>query len=88
MPGQDRHIILGIHVTDRNRQVGELQDVLSRFGVCIKTRLGLHEVAPGFSSTAGVIILELLDNEPKRQELMAQLENIAGIETQEMIFDH
>ena len=88
MPGQDRHILIGIHVKDRTQQAAEVQEALTRHGAYIKTRLGLHEARPDFSATTGVILLEMLDNEPKRAALMDDLNRIPGVETQQMIFDH
>ena len=39
-----KHIILGVHITDRLKEAVEVQKLLTVFGRYIKTRLGLHEV--------------------------------------------
>ena len=38
-----KHLILGVHITNRVKHVPEVQKVLTEFGCSIKTRLGLHE---------------------------------------------
>ena len=88
MAGQDRHLIIGVHVDDRTQQASDLQGVLSKYGAYIKTRLGLHEAKPDFSSTTGVILLEMLDNEAKRAAMVEELNAIPGVDTKEMIFEH
>ena len=51
--------ILGLHLTDRVKEAIKVQDVLTKFGCSIKTRLGLHDVNDDVCSTNGIIILEL-----------------------------
>ena len=38
------HRIVGIHVTDRAQAAGRVQEILSKYGKNIRTRLGLHDV--------------------------------------------
>lgn len=83
-----RHIIMAIHVTDRMQRVGALQQALSEFGCYIKTRLGLHEATADFCSQNGLIILEMLDDKEKMQELKEKVNSIEGLEAKEIIFEH
>ncbi len=83
----DKHIILGIHVTDRLRKVEEVQRLFSQYGCNIKTRLGLHEVA-NVCSPNGLVLLEMYGDEAVCLELEEKLEAIEGIEVQKMIFEH
>ncbi len=83
-----RHIILGVHITDRIRHVGQVQKILSEYGDQIKTRLGLHEAAADFCSPNGLLLLELLDHGEKKTELVGQLRQVEGVEVKEMVFDH
>lgn len=82
------HIIIGVHVTDRNIHAGQVQEVLTEFGNLIKTRLGIHEVGEEFSSTNGILILELLDDEERAWQLIEKLRLIEGVEVKKMIFEH
>lgn len=83
-----KHIILGVHVTDRLHKAVEVQRLFSEYGCHIKTRLGLHEVGADVCSPQGVVLLELFGDEAKCAELKDRLDAIDGIEVQQMVFDH
>ena len=81
------HNILGVHVTDRLQRVADVQKLLTDFGDCIKTRLGMHEVGSA-SSPNGLLILEMVGPDAKAKDLAAKLTAIPGIEVQRMVFKH
>jgi hypothetical protein len=83
----EKHLILGVHITDRLIHAVEIQDILTKFGGIIRTRLGLHEVESG-SSPNGVLILECTGNEAKFDDLAASLDKVEGVEIKKMVFDH
>jgi hypothetical protein len=83
-----KHIVFGVHVTDRLKRVDAVQHLLSEYGCNIKTRLGLHEVSEKFCSPNGLLILEMAGDEKKSMELADKLAAVEGIEVQKMIFDH
>jgi hypothetical protein len=83
----DKHLIMGVHITDRLIHAGEIQDILTKFGSIIKTRLGLHEVKSG-GSPNGVLVLECTSDEAKFQDLATALNKVEGVEVKTMIFDH
>jgi hypothetical protein len=83
-----KHIILGVHITDRFKDAVTVQQVFTEYGAHIKTRLGLHEIEPGPPSPKGLIILELVGEESGCQALAARLAAIQGIEIQQMVFTH
>lgn len=84
----ERHVILGVHITDRLRRAGEVQRLLSEYGCSIKTRLGLHDTAPGACSPNGLLILEMVGDPAAATELAAMLGAVAGVEVKQMVFDH
>lgn len=88
MEPMSKHVIVAIHVTDRVKQVSEIQRVLTEFGCFIKTRLGLHEASSEYCAAQAVILLEMLDDEAKHRELMEQLAAIEGVEVDDIVFDH
>ncbi len=88
MKNLKKHIIRGIHVTDRITNVVKLQEFFSQYGCHIKTRIGLHDVTDDFCSPNGLILLELLDHPAAVNEMIAQLKELNGIEVQQMVFDH
>jgi hypothetical protein len=83
-----QHIIVGVHITDRVRHVGDVQSTLTEYGCSIKTRLGLHEASEDFCSTSGLLLLEMACDTTLADELATKLNAIEGIETQQMVFDH
>ncbi len=84
----DKHIVVGIHVTERVKHAGEVQNVLTNFGCQIKTRVGFHEANDQVCSPNGLILLEMLDDEAQVSSMVAQLDAIEGVEVQQMVFDH
>lgn len=85
---QDNHIIVGIHVTNRVKQAGKVQEVLTRHGTHIKTRIGLHDVVGRTSSPSGIILLELAGDAKDCRGLLERLGSIAGVDIQVMVFGH
>ena len=79
-------VILGLYITDRVKEAIKVQDVLTKFGCSIKTRLGLHEVQEDFCSSNGLIILELIGNSEEMEKLENELLKIEGLEVQKMTF--
>ncbi|HOT51299.1 MAG TPA: hypothetical protein P5318_02565 [Candidatus Hydrogenedentes bacterium] len=83
----NKHIILGVHITDRLRKVAEVQQLFSQYGCNIKTRLGLHEVE-NVCSPNGIVLLEMYGDEAVCFELADKLAAIDGIEVKKMVFEH
>jgi len=83
----NKHIIIGVHITNRLKEVKDVQALLTEYGCNVKTRLGLHEVDK-CDSPEGVLLLEMYGEESVCLELADKLNEIEGVETQRMIFDH
>lgn len=84
----DKHVVVGVHITERVKHASEVQKVFTEFGCQIRTRLGLHEADKKVCSPTGLILLELVDDEAQVASLKAQLAAIEGVEVQSMVFDH
>lgn len=84
----DKHVIVGVHITERVKHAGEVQAVLTGFGCQIRTRIGLHEADKGVCSPNGLIVLDLVDDDANVADLKKQLTAIDGVEVQSMVFDH
>ncbi len=78
--------ILGIHITDRVKEVSDVQEILTKFGCTIKTRLGLHEVREDFCAGSGLILLELTGNREEFIKLENELLKIEGLVVKKMTF--
>ena len=83
-----KHVILGIHINDRIREVQSVQQAFTEYGCYIKTRIGLHHVDEHVCSPRGLIILEMYGDESKSRELVDRLAKIEGVEVQQMVFEH
>ncbi|HAW58724.1 MAG TPA: hypothetical protein DCX03_06885 [Bacteroidales bacterium] len=79
--------ILGIKITKRVEKSSKVQDLLTKFGCSIRTRLGLHEVSEDYCSEEGLIILELVGDEGEMLKLEEELKRIPGVEVRKMVFD-
>ena len=79
--------ILGIHITDRVKEVSDVQALLTKYGCTIKTRLGLHEVNDGFCARSGLIILELTGSREECVKLENELFKIDGLGVRKMVFN-
>lgn len=80
--------ILGILIIDRQKEVGKVQELLTKFGCTIRTRLGLHEVSDEICSPSGLILLELYGETAEMDKLENSLLAIEGIKVQKMVFQH
>jgi len=85
---QEKHWILGVHITDRVKKASDVQHTFTEYGCNIKTRMGLHEVDGGYCSPNGLILLELFGEERICREMRDKLRAIEGVDVQEMIFEH
>lgn len=63
--------IIGIQVGNRENEALKVQELLTKNGCIIKTRLGLHESSDALCTTSGLIILEFL---PDKDAEIAVLE--------------
>jgi hypothetical protein len=83
----EKHIILGVHITNRLKKASEVQQLFSEYGCNIKTRLGLHEVQ-NVCSPSGIVLLEMHGEDQVCFDLADKLAAIEGIEVQKMVFTH
>ncbi len=80
----DKHIIVGVHIVDREAHAVKVQQVFTTFGAQIKTRLGLHDdICP----SNGLILLEMADT-PEISRMIEAVEAIDGVDCQTMTFAH
>ena len=80
-------IIMGIQIEDRDSDAVRVQELLTKHGCIIKTRLGVHESAGTMCSSKGLIIFEFVsgsDNEVS--ELEAELNKLKNVLVRRMEF--
>ena len=79
-----RHIITGVHIVDREKHASIVQQVFTKYGECINTRLGIHDT---INPSNGLIIVEMEDSADSIR-MIDELEAMSGVECQTMIFNH
>ncbi len=80
----DKHIIVGVHIVDREAHAPVVQEIFTRFGAHIRTRLGLHDdVCP----SNGLILLEMADT-PETCQMIDAVDAINGVDVKQMVFRH
>jgi len=82
-----KRCVLGILVTNRVENAGQVQKVLTDCGCFIKTRVGLHEVTENICAPTGLILLELFGDDKAYAEVENKMKEIKGLQVQKMLFD-
>jgi len=80
----DSRSIMAILVSNRATSALEVQKVLSEYGACIKTRLGLNDGATEGAPNSGLIILELVGKQGSKDQLAARLQGMAGVNVKQV----
>ncbi|MFA4908742.1 MAG: hypothetical protein WC583_03710 [Candidatus Omnitrophota bacterium] len=76
-----RKVLLIVMVGSRLKKALSVQEVLTRYGCLVKTRLGLHDSGKNVCSDAGLIILELLPQEARIKSFKKELDALPGVKT-------
>lgn len=80
----DKHIIVGVHIVDREAHAPKVQKIFTTYGAQIRTRLGLHDdVCP----TNGLILLEMADT-PETCQMIEEIKAAVGVDCKTMMFEH
>ncbi len=68
-----------IVVNKRKKEAVTVQKILTEWGCFIKTRLGLHEDCLDNCSEVGTIILEVVGDKQKHEEMQRKLNLLSGV---------
>ena len=79
--------ILGVHITDRMKDVPTVQAIFTEFGCNIKTRLGLHNVSGDYCASNGLVLIEFYGEPAKCREMVDKLAAVEGVAVKSMVFD-
>ena len=79
--------IIGIKVTDRLKEIGLTQEILTKHASVITTRLGFHELTTDVCSREAYIILHVSGNAAEADRMIKDLKSVGGIEIREMNFN-
>ena len=78
--------IIGIKINNRVENAVQVQEILTKYGCIIKTRIGLHEEIHGQCSPRGLILLEIIDDKAS-VDIANELCDIEDIEIHQMKFN-
>lgn len=80
-------IIMGIKLQERVKSATKVQELLTKYGCEISTRIGLHVASQESCSPQGLIVLEFIDDaEDSVAEFEKELAEIGDFVVQKMIF--
>jgi len=82
------HFIVGLHITNRVYNSNKVQEVLTKFGCNIKSRLGLHETHDNQCAPDGIILLEVFGEQRDIDSMMNELAKVQGVDIKTMTFPH
>ncbi len=71
--------ILLVLVGKRKEEAVKVQQILTGWGCMIKTRLGIHDGVLDNCSDSGLVILELVGEDEKKDELTRKLSVLPGV---------
>lgn len=78
--------IMIVKIGERRKKSPEVQEVLSKFGCSIKTRLGLHETGD-VCSEEGVLVLQLTGDKAEMMDLEKALNKLESVTAKMVIID-
>lgn len=78
--------VLGIRVENSPEEVRAIQEILTKYGCSIRTRLGLHDPEDTESGDSRLILLQLTGNPEEFPKLEEELMRIGGIQIRKMVF--
>ena len=79
--------VIGILVRNREQNIENVQDVFTKFGCSIRTRLGINVSQEYNSNGTGLILLELTGEVAEMEKLENTLKTLKDVEVKKMIFE-
>lgn len=76
--------IMGVTINLRTAHAPVVQEILTRYGCIIKTRLGLHETDEKTCSEQGIVLLQLTGSDEEIEKLRDELIDISGVNVNTM----
>jgi len=73
------YYIIGVRLENRIGNAVKFQEVLTKNGCRIKTRLGLHEVSDDACSNDGIVILQPYGSKEDVEALVNELNSLDGV---------
>ena len=74
--------VLLILINDRKESAVTVQKILTDWGCTIKTRLGIHDGTLDNCSNSGLVILEIVGDKVKNEEITRKLNLVKNVKAQ------
>lgn len=71
--------LMAIKIDGRTSNASHVQEILTKFGCNIKTRVGFHEASADLCATDGIVILQLFGEDSISKDLFKQLGMLEGV---------
>jgi hypothetical protein len=79
--------IMGVQLLDRMQNASDFQNLLSKYGCYIETRIGLHSTSTKECSPSGIILLNFADGADREiSEFEDKLKDFGDVVVQKMVF--
>jgi hypothetical protein len=78
--------ILGVMINDPSKGADRIQNILTKYGCTIRTRLGIHDIDKDYASDTGLMLLELVGDMQECLRLENELLTLEGVDVQKMVF--
>ena len=78
--------ILGVMINDPSKGADKIQNILTKYGCTIRTRLGIHDIDKDYASDTGLMLLELVGDMQECLRLENELLALEGVDVQKMVF--
>ncbi len=75
----DMNPIMAIKINGRTAKAPSVQEILTKYGCNIKTRVGFHETDENQCSTDGILILQLFGKDEDIQSMFSALKTLDGV---------
>lgn len=78
--------ILGVMLNNRSDNAPKFQEIITKDGCNIKTRIGLHDVTDNICSPSGIILLEVIGKDSEIAGLESEISQLNEANIQKMVF--
>jgi hypothetical protein len=78
--------ILGVMINDPSKGADKIQNILTKYGCSIRTRLGMHDIDDVHARETGLMLLELIGDMQECLRLENELLELDGVDVQKMVF--
>lgn len=82
-----RSTVFGVKLIQRTLSSLKFQEILTKYGCNIKTRIGLHHVTDNVCSSEGVILIEAIGEQSIINDFEEELKLLDEVELQKMTFE-